>query len=67
MLTYVNMNMKIAWQGYGVRSSLKLMLNKVKEMKDPTMISTLLGTLVKEASKEAFMCESSKEASWEPS
>jgi len=24
MLTYVNMNMKITWQGYGARSCLKL-------------------------------------------
>jgi len=44
MLTYANMNMKITWQGYSVRSCLKLMLNKLKEMKGPTMISNLLGT-----------------------
>jgi hypothetical protein len=45
MLTYVNMNMKITWQGYGVRSCIKLVLNKLKEMKGPTSINyTPLGT-----------------------
>jgi hypothetical protein len=44
MLTYANMNMKKTWQSYGVRSCLKLMLNKLKEMRDPTYIYTLLGT-----------------------
>ncbi len=67
MLTCANMNMKITWQRYGVRLCLKLVLNKLKEMKGSTMISTLLGILVKEAFKEAFMCASSKEAFWEPS
>jgi len=44
MLTYVNMNMKRIWQGYGVRWCLKLVLNKLKEMKGLTFIYTLLGT-----------------------
>jgi hypothetical protein len=44
MLTYVNMNMKRTWQGYGVRLYLKLMLNRLKEMKGPTSIYTPLGT-----------------------
>jgi hypothetical protein len=44
MLIYTNMNIKRTWQGYGARSWLKLMLNKLKEMKGPTFISTHLGT-----------------------
>jgi hypothetical protein len=43
MLTYANMNMKITWQGYGARSCLKLVLNKLKKMKSPTFIYTPLG------------------------
>jgi len=62
MLTYANMNIKRTWQGYGAR----LMLNKFKEMKGPILIYTPLGTYLKEACKEVFMCASSKEASWEP-
>jgi hypothetical protein len=42
MLTYANMNMKRTWQGYDVRSCLRLMLNKPKEMKGPTSIYTPL-------------------------
>jgi hypothetical protein len=44
MLTYanMNMNMKRTWQSYGVRSNLKLMLNKLKEMNGPIYIYTLL-------------------------
>jgi hypothetical protein len=60
MLTYANINMKITWQGYGVRLCLKLILNKLKKMKGPTLISTLLEIKVKETSKEAFICASSK-------
>jgi len=44
MLTYTNMNMKRTWQGYGVRSCLKLMLSKLKEMMGPIFIYTHLGT-----------------------
>jgi len=44
LLTCVNMNMKITWQGYGVKSCLRLVLSKLKEMKGPTSIYTLLGT-----------------------
>jgi hypothetical protein len=44
MLTYANMNMKKTWQGFGVRSCLKLMLNKMKEIKGPSPIYTILGT-----------------------
>jgi hypothetical protein len=39
-----NMNMKRIWQGYGARLCLKLVLNKLKEMKGPTSIYTFLGT-----------------------
>jgi hypothetical protein len=56
MLTYVNMNMKITWQGYGPKLCLKLMLNRLKEMKGPTSIYTRLRTYFKEASKEVFIC-----------
>ncbi len=61
ILTYVNMNMKRTWQGYGVRSCLRVVWNKLKEMKKIISIYTPLGTLLKEVSKEAFMCASSKE------
>jgi len=44
MLTYANMNMKTTWQGYGVRSCLRLLLNRLKEMKSLTPIYTPLGT-----------------------
>jgi hypothetical protein len=44
MLTYANMNMKTTWQGYGVKSCLRLMLNRLKEMKGPSLIYTPLGT-----------------------
>jgi len=44
MLTYANMNMKRTWQGYGARLCLKLMLNRLKEMKGPTPMYTPLGT-----------------------
>jgi hypothetical protein len=44
MLTYVNMNMKITWQGYGAKLCLKLMLNILKEMKGHTFIYTPLET-----------------------
>jgi hypothetical protein len=44
MLTYANMNMKRTWQGYDAKLCLKLMLNKLKEMKGPTSIYTPLGT-----------------------
>jgi hypothetical protein len=32
------------WQGYGVRLCLRLMLNKLKEMRGPISIYTPLGT-----------------------
>jgi hypothetical protein len=54
------MNMKRTWQGYGVRSCLRLMLNKLKETKGPNSIYTLLGTYLKEVSKKVSMCISSK-------
>jgi hypothetical protein len=44
MLTYANMNMKKTWQGYGERSCLGLVLNKLKEMKGPIPIYAPLGT-----------------------
>jgi hypothetical protein len=67
MLTCVNMNMKKTWQGYDVRSCLRMVLNRWKEKKGPIPIYTPLGTYRKEASKEAFICELSKEVYWEPS
>jgi hypothetical protein len=67
MLTYVNMNMERTWQGYDARSCLKMVLNRLKEMKGPISIYTPLGTLLKEAFNEASMRASSKEAYWEPS
>jgi hypothetical protein len=44
MLTYVNMNMKKTWQGYGARSCLRLVLSRLKEMKGPNPIYIPLGT-----------------------
>jgi len=44
MLTYANMNMKRTLQGYGVKSCLKLVLNKLNEMKGRTFIYTPLET-----------------------
>jgi hypothetical protein len=44
MLTYANMNMKRTWQGYGVRSTLKLVLNRLKEMMGLIFIYNPLGT-----------------------
>jgi hypothetical protein len=64
ILIYANMNMKITWQGYGVRLCLKMVLNKLKEMKGSISIYTHLGTLLKEASKEASMWASSKKTFW---
>jgi hypothetical protein len=61
------MNMKRTWQGYGAKSCLKLVLSRLKETKGLTLIYTLLGTSFKKASKETFMCASSKEVSWKPS
>jgi hypothetical protein len=44
MFIYANMNMKKTWQGYGAKLCLRLMLNKLHEMKGPTLIYTPLGT-----------------------
>jgi hypothetical protein len=44
MLTYANMNMKRTWQSNGARLCLRLMLNRLKEMKGPIFIYTPLGT-----------------------
>jgi hypothetical protein len=44
MLTYANMNMKRTWQGYGAKLCLRLMLNKLNEMKGHTSIYIPLGT-----------------------
>jgi hypothetical protein len=38
------MNLKRTWQGYGARLCLRLMLNRLKEMKGPTPIYAPLGT-----------------------
>jgi hypothetical protein len=64
MLTYANMNMKKTWQGYGVKLCLRLMLNRLNEMKGPTSIYTPLKTYLKKTSKKVSMCASIKEASW---
>jgi hypothetical protein len=61
------MNMEKTWQGYDARLCLRVLLNKLKEMKGPTSIYAPLETLLKKAFKEASMCASSKEAYWEPS
>jgi hypothetical protein len=37
-------NIKRTWQGYDVKLCLRLMLNKLKEMKGPIPIYTPLGT-----------------------
>jgi hypothetical protein len=42
MLTYASMNMKKTWQCYGERSCLRLVLNRLKEMRGPITIYTLL-------------------------
>jgi hypothetical protein len=60
MLTYANKNIKKPWQGYGARSYLRLIINRLKEMKAPTSIYTLLGTQLKEVAKDVSMCASSK-------
>jgi hypothetical protein len=39
---------------------LRLVLNRSKKMKGPTLIYTFLGTCFKEVSKEAFVCVSNK-------
>jgi hypothetical protein len=44
ILTYVNMNKKRTWRGYGARLCLRLMLNRLKEMKGLISIYTPLGT-----------------------
>jgi hypothetical protein len=44
MLTYANINMKRTWQGYGARSCLRLILNKLKETKGLISIYNPLGT-----------------------
>jgi hypothetical protein len=67
MLTYANMNMKITWQGYGVKSCLKLVLNKPKEMRGPIFIYIPFRTQFKKTSKKAFMCVLSKKPSWKVS
>jgi hypothetical protein len=66
MSTYANMNMERTQQNYSARSCLKLMLNKLKEMKGPTPIYTPLGILFKKVFNKASMCASSKEACWIP-
>jgi hypothetical protein len=58
MQTYANMNIKKTWQGYGARSCLRLMLNRLKEMRVLISIYTPLGTQFKKASKEVSMCAS---------
>ncbi len=66
MLTYANMNMKRTWQSYGARSCLRLMLNKLKKIEGSYSYLYPFGDQ-KKAFKEAFMCASNKEVSWEPS
>jgi hypothetical protein len=67
MLTYVNMNMKKTQQSYDARLCLILLLDILKEMRGRILIYTLLGIEYNEAYKEASMCASNKEISWEPS
>ncbi len=63
MSTYANMNMERTQQSYTTRSCLRLMLDKLKEMKGPTPIYTPLGIQFKKVSKKVSMCASSKKAS----
>jgi len=44
MLTYANMNMKRTLQCYDAKSCVRLVLNKLKEMKSPTPIYIPFGT-----------------------
>jgi hypothetical protein len=44
MLTYANMNMKRTRQSYGARLCIRLMLNKLKEMKGPILFISLWGS-----------------------
>jgi hypothetical protein len=44
MLTYINMNMKKTWEGYGARLCLRFVLNKLKEMMGFIFIYAHLGT-----------------------
>jgi len=53
-LTYVNMNMKKTWQGYGVRLCLRLVLNIMKKMRGPTSIYTPLGDLAQGSFQESL-------------
>ncbi len=57
------LNMERTWQGYGAKLCLRLMLNKLKEMKGPTSIYMHLRI----ASKKVSMCASNKKVSWVPS
>jgi hypothetical protein len=66
IVAHVNMNMKKTWQGYNARLCLRLVLNKLKEMRGPTYIYTFLRIYFKEASKEVSMCASNKESFWKP-
>ncbi len=57
MPTCANMNMKRTWQGYDARSCLKLLLNKLKEMKGPIPILYPFGDLVQGSFQGGFyMC-----------
>jgi hypothetical protein len=44
VIKYENVNTKGTKQGYGIRSYLKLLLSKLKIIKGPTSIYTLLKT-----------------------
>jgi len=60
-LTFVNMNTKKTWWGYGVRS---LVLNILKEMRGLSFIYTPLSTELKQDSKEAFIYALNKKTFW---
>jgi hypothetical protein len=54
MLTYANMNMKRMWQGYGVRSRIRLVLDIMKEMKGSYFYSYPFGDLIQESFQGGF-------------
>ncbi len=50
------MNMKITWQGYDVRSCLRLVLNILNKMKGTTFIYTPFGDSSKKIPRRFYVC-----------
>jgi hypothetical protein len=55
MLTYANMNMKRTLQGYNATSCLRMVLNKLKEIKYPLLFIPFWGPNSKKLPKK-FLC-----------